>query len=69
MVTISDDRDPTPDELAWWLSLGPGLHPAYKRVWNHGIDVTDEDPSTWPLLWEVEFQSRVRARRSGTGHG
>jgi hypothetical protein len=61
MVTIDDDRDPTPDELRWWDSGG---HPPYKRVWRDGVDVTDEDPSTWPALWNPQLPA-VTTQRSG----
>jgi hypothetical protein len=44
MVTIDEDRDPTPAELAFWKAGG---HPPWKRVWHEGVDVTDHDPATW----------------------
>lgn len=43
-----EDPDPTAAEELWWSY---GMHPPWKRVWREGVDVTDEDPSTWPAIW------------------
>ena len=34
-------------EFAYWEA---GMHPAWKRVWSGGVDVTD-DFDAWPALW------------------
>lgn len=28
-----------------------GIEPPWTRVWDDGMDVTDQDPSTWPYRW------------------
>ncbi len=43
-------------------------HPAFRRVWDDGRDVTDQDPETWPDLWNPSkprpwADNRSRGRR------
>ena len=64
MVTIDDDNDPTPADLAFWDAGG---HPPWKRVWRDGVDVTDQDPSTWPALWNIGVRSPKAGRRARRG--
>ena len=76
MALIDNIPEPTEHQyreyLNWW-QLGPGAanHPVHRRVWANGVDVTDQDPSTWPALWrDVESHRGARAgRRSRMGRG
>jgi hypothetical protein len=59
---MDDDPDPTPAEELWWSY---GMHPPWKRVWHEGVDVTDQDPATWPKLWQPDVQ--IRSDRHSRG--
>lgn len=50
--------------LSWWECGG---HAPWRRVWNEGVDVTDQDSATWPAQWQPGWESRTRARRSRHG--
>ena len=37
-----------------------GIEPPWTRVWDNGVDVTDQDPSTWPFPWNAGKRPRRR---------
>jgi len=66
MAIIDEIPELTDREIAidtrWWDC---GMHPPTRRVWRDGVDVTDEDPSTWPALWQPGVTIRsARGSRS-----
>lgn len=56
-------EDTSLTDLALRLYHDAGMHPAARRVWDEGRDVTDADPESWPQLWK---DARVYDR-SNTG--
>jgi hypothetical protein len=66
MAFIDDIPEPTDEELhifeMWWVNHE---HPGYRRIWANGVDVTDQDPATWPQYWrDPALYSRSRTGRS-----
>jgi hypothetical protein len=39
-----------------------GQHAPWTRVWSGGRDVTDEDPATWPALFQRFYAEGWRPR-------
>jgi len=37
-----------------------GIEPPWTRVWDDGVDVTEQDPSTWPFPWNPAKRPRRR---------
>lgn len=40
-----------------------GMEPPWTRVWDEGVDVTDQDPSTWPYPWNDEDAPRRHRKK------
>ncbi len=43
-----------------------GMEPGWTRVWDDGIDVTDQDPATWPWPWNPDARQRRHALEVAT---
>lgn len=70
MALIDNIPEPSDEQLRifelWWVNHE---HPGYRRIWSGGVDVTDQDPATWPQYWrDPAVYSRSRAGR-GSRHG
>lgn len=66
MAIIDEIPEPTDYQLTvytmWW---DRGGHPPHRRVWDEGVDVTDNNPATWPALWQPGVE--VRSSRGSRG--
>ena len=66
MALIDDIPEPTDEELyifeLWWANHE---HPSYRRIRDGGVDITDQEPATWPEYWrDPAVHSRYRSGRS-----
>lgn len=70
MAIIDDIPETSDSDLDRYADIywERGTHPAHRRVWSNGRDVTDEDPATWPAIWNPNLPTpqsgRYRAVRS-----
>jgi hypothetical protein len=56
---VTDPTAKYTDKTYSWdaqLYRAAGMEPSWTRVWDDGVDVTHNDPATWPWPWNPHAQ-------------